>query len=166
MSYNLWIPGPPQEMQRPRIVKTSQMAITGDYRDVVHLRNTSPVNQAKREIALRAKAAAPSGKPPTGPVEVLVRFHLPVPPSWPKWKKAAALDGRLRAQRKPDLDNYLKLLLDGLNGIWWKDDGQIWRMLVTKRYDAEPGTHVAAIFEPEVELMRDLPKINPADSGK
>ena len=48
-----------------------------------------------------------------------IRFHLPMPRSWPKYKRAQ-LDGQPHRQ-KPDLDNLLKALLDALHG----DDAHI-----------------------------------------
>lgn len=36
--------------------------------------------------------------------------------------------------RKPDLDNYLKLLLDALNGVAFADDAQITTIIVKKRW--------------------------------
>ena len=36
--------------------------------------------------------------------------------------------------RKPDLDNFLKLLLDALNGLVFADDAQITTMIVKKRW--------------------------------
>lgn len=43
-----------------------------------------------------------------------ITFHLPMPQSWPKYKRAE-LDGELHRQ-KPDLDNLLKSLFDALHG--------------------------------------------------
>lgn len=35
---------------------------------------------------------------------------------------------------RPDLDNYVKLVLDSLNGILWKDDSQVISLAATKAY--------------------------------
>jgi Holliday junction resolvase RusA-like endonuclease len=39
-----------------------------------------------------------------------------------------------RPCKKPDIDNYIKLLFDGMNGIIYKDDCQIVALEATKVY--------------------------------
>ncbi len=43
---------------------------------------------------------------------------------------------------KPDVDNIAKLGLDGLNGIAWKDDGQVAVMRAAKVWGPRAETHV------------------------
>jgi Holliday junction resolvase RusA-like endonuclease len=35
---------------------------------------------------------------------------------------------------RPDLDNYIKAVMDALNGVWWKDDGQVCQLSARKAY--------------------------------
>ena len=35
---------------------------------------------------------------------------------------------------RPDLDNYIKAVLDGMNGIVWKDDAQVVELTAVKTY--------------------------------
>src|SRR5690606_27800427 len=59
----------------------------------------------KRVVAVLGKAAMRGRPLLDGPVELLVVFLLPVPPSWPDWKRRLALAGRLVPTAKPDWDN-------------------------------------------------------------
>lgn len=45
--------------------------------------------------------------------------------------------------KKPDLDNLIKALKDGLTGIVWKDDSQIVQLTARKDYGDVPGIKVA-----------------------
>jgi Holliday junction resolvase RusA-like endonuclease len=48
------------------------------------------------------------------------------------------LSGETKHTKKPDLDNVAKAIIDGMNGIIFKDDSQIINLHVTKVY-AEVG---------------------------
>jgi Holliday junction resolvase RusA-like endonuclease len=93
-------------------------------------------------VAEQARAAVGPMDAYTGPVELEAHFSLPIPKSWRKCDKAAALLGIIYPQGKPDLDNFTKSLSDGLNGIVYADDGQIVSARITKRYGQEPGVAV------------------------
>ncbi|MBZ9706116.1 RusA family crossover junction endodeoxyribonuclease [Mesorhizobium sp. ESP7-2] len=72
-----------------------------------------------------------------GPLEVLVETYMPVPESKPKKWKDAALSGQIRPTKKPDWDNFGKIL-DSMNLIVWADDAQIVDGRVVKWYSARP----------------------------
>lgn len=65
-----------------------------------------------------------------------------VPKSATKRFAADALTGRARPTKKPDADNVLKAICDGMNGVVWKDDLQAVDIRVSKRYGQTPGVHV------------------------
>lgn len=48
-----------------------------------------------------------------------------------------------------DIDNLVKTVLDGLNGVAWADDRQVWAMQVSKKAVA-PGTGYTAVLVREV----------------
>lgn len=100
---------------------------------------TAPETRAwERAVATMGKAAMAGREPLTGPVELLVVFLLPVPRSWPDWKRREALSGRLVPTAKPDWDNLGKGVSDALNGIAWADDAQVVDCFTRKRYAAAP----------------------------
>lgn len=86
-------------------------------------RYTAPKTRSKEaEIAQWARIAMAGRQPFTGAVRVEVIAWMPVPDSWSKRKKSTAIAGDIYPTAKPDGDNILKLALDALNGVAWKDD--------------------------------------------
>jgi Holliday junction resolvase RusA-like endonuclease len=45
--------------------------------------------------------------------------------------------------KKPDIDNYFKAVTDAVNGILYKDDGQIAVNICRKVYSLNPRTEIA-----------------------
>lgn len=66
----------------------------------------------------------------------MIEAVFPIPKSWPRAKKAEALAGKL-PPGKPDIDNILKVVLDGLNGIAYEDDKQVVLTQCKKFYTAK-----------------------------
>lgn len=73
------------------------------------------------------------------PLEVELIAGLSIPSSKSKkWKQAAA-EGVEKPTKKPDVDNLIKIIMDALSGVIYKDDKQIIKMSVEKRYAEQPG---------------------------
>jgi Holliday junction resolvase RusA-like endonuclease len=64
--------------------------------------------------------------PRTVPVSVWVNFLVQRPQSAPKRV--------LRPVTRPDIDQYIKLLLDAGNGVLWVDDSQVCHLTVEKAF--------------------------------
>lgn len=107
----LVIPGPLRGKGRPRFARATGRAYT-------------PADTLTAEQRIQAAAYAAGLAPLDGPVRVHVAAIAAPAPSWSKRKTAAALALRYD-MRKPDADNVLKLVLDALNGIAWRDDVQV-----------------------------------------
>jgi Holliday junction resolvase RusA-like endonuclease len=126
------IDSPPVPKGRPKFskiggfVRTYTPKKTSDYETIV------------RETAQQAMTREPLETP----TAVYLYFRLPIPKSYPKKRVAACLTGLERPIKKPDIDNLAKSVLDGLNGIVYRDDGQIVSLHVTKVYAASPGVDV------------------------
>ena len=78
-----------------------------------------------------------------GPLQIELDVGVSIPASWSNKRKAAAKAGREMPAKKPDADNILKAICDSLNGIAYRDDAQIVRVVLGKRYMDEPQTMVA-----------------------
>ena len=90
-------------------------------------------------IASRASDAMDGAAPAECAVRVVVIVHLVVPASWSPRKRAQALTGLLHPVSRPDVDNYLKSALDGMNAVVFRDDSQVVRASVSKQYSETPG---------------------------
>jgi Holliday junction resolvase RusA-like endonuclease len=77
------------------------------------------------DFAFRAMA----GQPPIakGPLVVEAVFVFMLPPSAPKWQhRQVAAGTEIPKDTKPDLDNLIKGVVDGMKGIAFRDDGQVY----------------------------------------
>lgn len=72
----------------------------------------------------------------------------PVQEKISKKEKARRIRGTVLPIVKPDCDNYIKSLLDGMNGVVWKDDALITDIFAHKRYSDKPRIEIT-IMETE-----------------
>lgn len=95
---------------------------------------------AESLLAAQAWHFRPS-QPLEGPIELTVTFVMPIPASWSKSKQQVA---KLRPHcTKPDLDNLIKLVKDSLNGMFWSDDKQVYKVFAAKVYGPIPQTIIS-----------------------
>ncbi|CAN7418667.1 RusA family crossover junction endodeoxyribonuclease [Paraburkholderia hospita] len=129
------VDGEPVAKGRPRASRTD----TG-------VRMHTPKKTKSYESKIRAAAtAAMFGSIPFGrPVAITVSIYLPIPASWPKARQTKARIGVIRATNKPDADNVLKAIKDGMNGIVYEDDSQVVELSAKKGYGVEPRVEVEA----------------------
>lgn len=92
--------------------------------------------QAEKELQILAKK---QWKQPalSGALSVAINFYIPV--------KDKRLWGKPHDKR-PDVDNYIKQVLDSLNTIVWRDDGQIYHIDSRKLY-AEKGKIEVFVYQ-------------------
>ena len=103
----------------------------------------TPKKTADYETAIKTQAQAMMNREPLEtPLAVYLCFRLPVPKSHSKKRTEACLIGAEKPTKKPDLDNLAKAVLDGLNGVVWRDDSQIVSLHVTKVYSSAGGVDV------------------------
>lgn len=104
------IPGKPFAKQRPKFSRARGVAYT-------------PKETVQFENVVRAIAAEIFSQPLQGPIGVHVLAVFEPAKSWSRRKRADHL-GQWHLQ-KPDADNVLKAVLDGLSRIAFADDSQV-----------------------------------------
>lgn len=77
-----------------------------------------------------------------GDIRVSVICSMSIPTSWSGVKKERARRGIIYPSVRPDLDNLVKAVLDGLNGVAFLDDKQVVELFARKEYADEPRTLV------------------------
>jgi Holliday junction resolvase RusA-like endonuclease len=109
-----------------------------------HARMFTPAKTAAYEglVAHAAQQAMRGAVPFDRPCRIELDVLCTVPASWSAKKRAQALAGAIRPTKKPDADNVLKAVCDGMNGVVWRDDVQAVEVVLRKAYAATPGVHV------------------------
>lgn len=123
--------GAPFAKQRPRSGFNKHIGRAVTY-------NTKANEQFEGIVA--GVAAAVFTEPMPGPVSVTVEAVFCPAASWSKKRRVEAM-GQPHTQ-KPDGDNILKAIKDGLNRIAWADDAQVADSRVTKRWGDRAETRV------------------------
>ena len=82
-----------------------------------------------------------------GPLIINLHFVMPIPKSTSKTRTAEILDWDTTHIKRPDTDNLIKFCLDAMNGVFWKDDCQVYSVLGTKTYGEDPRTEVNIHYE-------------------
>ncbi len=123
------IPGVPVAKARPRVTKSGRAYTpqkTRSYEDLVkwsYIQNYGTVTLER-------------------PLAVEIVFYMPMPKSATNPQKSKMLRGEIKPVKRPDIDNLAKTVLDGLNGVAYKDDNQIIELKLQKRYGENPRTQV------------------------
>lgn len=81
-------------------------------------------------------------KPTEKAIAVDVVFYRPVQKSISKIERQRRLTGESLPAIKPDIDNYVKAILDALNGVAFRDDKQIISLNAKKLYSDKPRTEI------------------------
>ena len=122
-SLTFTIPGPPQPQQRPRFVRQGGFVRTYDPP------KSKAAKKVVSDVATMSAFDAGLTEPMAGPIVVSIVFSMPIP------KSSKAVGGD-RHTKKPDLDNLIKLVLDGISDSCavWRDDNQVSEISAHKMY--------------------------------
>lgn len=69
-----------------------------------------------------------------GRISIKIIAYLKIPKSTRKIKTQEMLENKISPTKKPDVDNIGKVVLDALNKVAFKDDNQVSKIMVEKRY--------------------------------
>jgi len=86
------------------------------------------------EVAMMAKAAMGASEALEGALEAFIYVTFAVPDSYSKKRSEACLSGLEKHTKKPDLDNVVKSVVDGMDKIVFLNDSQITSIHATKVY--------------------------------
>ena len=141
-SVHFTIPGPPGRKGRPRF--SNGRAYTDEktkaYEELIAWQFMSAQSrwQLSPEQWERVKKAQ---------VSIVIIASYEIPKSDSKKVRLEKLENRQRPMKKPDIDNVCKVVLDGLNGLAYKDDTQVYHLHAIKRYDETPRVEVSVIYD-------------------
>lgn len=130
METSFTVPGDPMGKQRPKFARRGKFtttytpAKTRQYEEKVKIE----YNKVNRGVFFE------------GPLQVDIHGVFRIPKSVSK-KKAEEMIGKPH-DKKPDSDNLGKIILDPLNQLAFKDDGQVSKLYVDKVYGKEPRVEV------------------------
>jgi Holliday junction resolvase RusA-like endonuclease len=136
------IAGEPVAKGRPRITRRGFA-----YTPAATRKYYTPAATRKYEAhgRLAAQMAMAGRQPIDVPVRIQLLVELPVPASWSKRKTADAITGHIRPTSRPDVDNFLKAILDTINTIVVADDAHVVEVYAKKKFSVAPKM-VATIF--------------------
>lgn len=121
------VPGEPRGKGRPRFNKDGHAYTDSETRAY-----------ERKVVAYYRKALGGFRWPDNAFVSVEVTAHYPIPKSATKAATSAMQAGQMLPSRKPDIDNVLKIVLDSLNGVAYKDDSRVARVSGSKIYSNTP----------------------------
>lgn len=131
------IPGKPVGKARPRVFQNKN---TGKTQAVTPQGTLSYENLIKWIYTNTQGATKLEGE-----IEANIIAYYPIPKSMSKKDRKLIEEGKLRPKIKPDIDNVSKCVLDAINGIAYKDDSQVVKLVTEKRYD--DNTRVEVVLE-------------------
>lgn len=169
MEIKFTIPGPPKGKQRPRICRVNgrSMAYTPkgtiEYERLVRARcvaalakshlefdaclgNSDMRNYSGRKYARVASSPAVSKIffDKDTPLEISIIALFSSPKSIDKKLKNSMLTGDILPTKKPDSDNIIKIILDALNCVAYRDDSQICKVYFDSQCRAASGKRSGA----------------------
>lgn len=131
MSYEFEVIGDIKGKARPRI-------------NIYNGTTYTPTNTKDYENLVKQyfKVKYPKYEPFENRVSVKIIAYFKIPKNTSKKNTELMLNGSLSPTKKPDIDNIVKIILDALNKMAFKDDNQITKIDVEKVYAEEEKVYI------------------------
>jgi len=129
MHHRIFVETEPFPQVRPRICRNG---------------NFDPSSKKKKYLGFLIKNQWKEGVLDGIPVELILRFYMPIPKSLSK-KKKELLVGTPHI-KKIDIDNLVKSTMDSMIGIVYKDDSIVWKVLTEKFYSKNSGIEILILY--------------------
>lgn len=127
----IYIPGDPVGKERPRVANG-------------HAYTPEKTKAYEAKVAWAWKKAYPDHKPfpRDKQLYVCIRAGFAIPKRVSKKMRAEMLNGIIRPTKVPDIDNLVKICLDGCQGVCYENDSSIVTVVAMKFYSETPGVTV------------------------
>lgn len=131
MIYEFEIPGKITGKGRPRVNTQTAIAYTPtktkEYEELV-----------KQYFILKYRRINPL----EGRIKIEMKAYFGIPKNTSKKQKEEMINNHISPTKKPDIDNIVKIILDSLNKLAFKDDNQITKLEVEKLYAEEEKVYI------------------------
>lgn len=131
MKYEFEVPGTIKGKGRPRV---------NSYTGMIYTPTTTKDYEYLVEQYFLLKY--PRFKPFEGRLSVNIIATFNIPKSAKKCEVEKMLQNQISPTKKPDIDNIVKIILDAMNKFAFKDDTQITKLSVEKKYGEEEKIHI------------------------
>lgn len=131
MKYEFEVPGTIKGKGRPRV---------NSYTGMVYTPTTTKDYEYLVEQYFLLKY--PKFKPIDGRASVNITAIFNIPKSTKKADMEKMLKNEISPTKKPDIDNIVKIILDAMNKFAFKDDTQITKLSVEKKYGQEEKIYI------------------------
>ena len=126
MKYEFEVPGEIVGKERPRVnMYTGRVYTPNKTKDYEFL------------VQQYFKIKYPNYKMLEGRISIDIIAYLKIPKSTNKAKTQKMLENKISPTKKPDADNIAKSILDAMNGFVFKDDNQVSKISIEKRFALE-----------------------------
>lgn len=131
MNYEFEIPGKIRGKARPKVNTYTLKAYT-----------PQPTKEYEELIKQYFTLKYPKYIPIENRVSVKIIAYFSIPKNTNKKNSTLMIENIISPTKKPDIDNIVKIVLDALNTIAYKDDNLITKLDVEKKYSKEEKVYV------------------------